>query len=402
MAKLLRVAVHEYRRNVFKRSFLLALCSVPAMLVMIVGIGVVMESRGVKDTPVGYVDHAGLFARPVAPPLSGSGRAVQLVAFPSEPEARAALDAGEVQAYYVVAADYDQTRDVDLFYVRPPGSNAVRQFYDFVRINLLADQPSGLARRALQAGDRVTVTSLDGKRQVPSGGPTFGILMPLVIGLVFVFLLLMSSGYLMQAVAEEKENRTMEVLATSVSPLQFIGGKVLGIVGVGLTQLAAWIVVGAAVLAVSRWAGSSWLQDPSLDWQPILAAVALAVPAFVLAAALMTATGATVTASQESQGAGIVFALLHIAPLYLAGMVISAPHSPLSIALSLLPFTALLTVVLRNLFASVPAWQVAASVAVQTVCALAAIWLASRAFRLGMLRYGQRIRLRELVRVRAR
>jgi len=402
MSKLLHVAVYEYQRNAFRRSFLLALFSVPLMLIMIVGVGAVMESRGTNRAPVGYVDHAGLFARPIAAPVAGSGRPVEFISFGTEQEARAALDTGKVQAYYVVAADYYETRDVDLVYIHPPGGNARRQFYDFVRINLLAGQPSDLGRRALLAGDKVTVTSLDGRRQVPSTGPTFGILMPLVIGLAFLFLLMTSSGYLMQAVAEEKENRTMEVLATSVSPLHLIAGKVVGIVGVSLTQLTAWTLFSLLAVAIAHAAGIGWMQDLSLDWGPVLATVALAIPCYVLASALMTAVGATVTTSQESQGAGMIFALLHGLPFYLAWAIVSAPHGTVSVTLSFLPFTALLAVVMRNLFASVPAWQVAVSMVVQVGCALAAIWLASRAFRLGMLRYGKRLRLREVLQARVR
>jgi len=375
---------------------------VPAMVAGVVGVGIFMESRGVNQAPVGYVDQSGLFAQPVAAPVAGFGKPVQFVPFKSEQDARAAVDAGKLQAYYVVAADYFKTRDVDLVYVHPPGSNATRQFYDFVRINLLVGHPQDYARRALLVGDNVITTSLDGRRHIPSGGPTFAILAPLVIGLSFLLLLLMGSGYLLQAVVEEKETRTIEVLVTSVSPLQLVAGKVVGIVGVSLTQLVAWTLFSFLALAAARRAGIGWLQDLSLDWGPVLATAALAVPCFVLASALMVAVGATLTSSHESQPAGNLFFILHALPFWLAWAIVSSPHGALSVALSFLPFTALMTVVLRNLFAAVPTWQVAAAFATQSLCALAAIWLAGGAFRLGMLRYGKRLRLRDLVQVRGR
>jgi hypothetical protein len=68
--------------------------------------------------------------------------------------------------------------------------------------------------------------------------------------------------------------------------------------------------------------------------------------------------------------------------------------------LSLLPFTALPTVILRNIFGNVPLWQVAAGTGLQTAYALGALWVAGRAFRMGTLRYGQRLRWRELMRGR--
>jgi ABC-2 type transport system permease protein len=404
ISKLWRIAQHEYRRNVFKRSFILALLSVPLMIVLNVGVGFFMASREVNNTPVGYVDHAGLLAEPVPAPVTGSANRVELIPFDSEAAARTALEAGEIQAYYVVAAHYFSTRHVELFYLEAPGNNATRQFYDFIQINLLASRSSlgaDVARRAALLGDQVTVRSLDGSRHVPSGGPTFGIIMPLLIGFAFVFLLLMNSGYLMQAVADEKENRTMEVVATSASPTQLIGGKVLGVVAVSLTQLVVWTLTSILAIAVAHHLGIDWLQDLSLDWGTVLAAAGLAIPAYVMACALMAAAGAMIVSANESQAAGMPFAVLHLAPLYLAWAIVMTPNALLPTILSFLPFTALLAVTLRNIFTAVPFWQVAASIAIQTACAIGAIWLAGRALRLGMLRYGRRLRLRELLRARS-
>jgi ABC-2 type transport system permease protein len=400
MNKLCRVAVYEYSRTVFKRSFILALLSVPLMICVTVGVGLFMESREVNNMPVGYVDHAGLLANPIPAPVSGSREPVVLLPFQSDTKARAALEAGEIQAYFVLSADYLQSRDASLYFLEEPAGNATRQFYDFLQINLLTDQPAELARRAALVSEGVTVRSLDGRREVPSGGPTFGLIMPLMVGFAFVFLLLMSAGYLMQAVVEEKENRTMEVLTTSVSPLGFISGKVLGIVAVSFTQLAIWSLVTVLAVAIARMAGIAWLQDTSLDWGIVLGTVALAVPSYVLAAAAMTAVGATVTSSKESQSIGSLFFILHLIPVYLSFAIVRTPNAALPTLLSFLPFTALMTVTLRNIFSAVPFWQIAASFVIQTLCAGGALWLASRAFRLGMLRYGQRLRWLELVKSR--
>jgi len=404
MSKLWRIARHEYRRNVFRRSFILALLSVPLMLVLNVGVGLIMASREVNNAPVGYVDHSGLLAEPIPAPVTGSTNPIALFPFESEAAARTALEAGEIQAYFVVAAHYYSTRDVDLFYVEPPGNNATRQFYDFIQINLLAGQPSigaDAARRAALLGDKVTVRSVDGSRHVPSGGPTFGTIMPLLISSAFLFLLLINSGYLMQAVVDEKENRTMEVIVTSASPTQVIGGKVLGVVAISFTQLAVWTLAAILAIAIAHRLGVDWFQDLSLDWGTVLATAALAIPTYVTACALMAAAGATVTSAQESQAAGTPFVVLHLAPFYLAWAIVMTPNAILPTILSFLPFTALLTVTLRNIFTAVPAWQVAVGIVVQTVFAVGAIWLAGHAFRLGMLRYGQRLRLRDMLRVRS-
>jgi len=402
MSKLWLIALYEYRRIVFKKSFIMALLSVPLMISLNIGMGLLMESLQNDNAPVGYIDYAGLLADPIPAPVAGSREPVEFTPFQTEDGARAALEVKDIQAYYSVAADYAETSQIDLVYLKKPGRNATRQFYDFIQINLLSDQPPDIARRAALISDNVIVRSLDGSRQLPGGGPTFGIIMPLLISIAFLALLVMSSGYLMQAVADEKENRTMEVLMTSVSPTQFIGGKVLGIVAISFTQFVAWTAVAVLAIIIARSAGIAWFQNLDLDWGTIWATVAVAIPTYVLASALMTAVGATVTSAQEGQSMGTLFFILHIIPVYVAGLVIvKAPSSSLPTVLSLLPFTALMTISLRNIFTVVPLWQVAASAAVQTVCAVGALWLAGRAFRLGMLRYGQRLNWRELMKERS-
>lgn len=397
MRKLWRVARYEYVRNVFKRSFILALLSVPLVIALNVGVGFLMESLEDSDGPIGTVDHAGLLADPLPVPVADPDEPLAFIPFETEEEAQAALEDGRIQAYAVIAADYFASRRVDLRYLEEePGSNVFRQLYDTVQINLLADLPPEIAHRAV-AGDDIVVRSPDGGREFSPSGPTLEVLLPLFISIAFLFLFMMSSGYLMQAIADEKENRTMEILATSVSPTQLVGGKVLGIVAISLTQLVVWVAIAVLGIVIARGAGLAWFEDVSLNWDVILSMVVIAIPSYVLGAALMTAIGATVTSAQEGQSTSAIFIILYGLPFYLIAVVINDPHSPVAVALSFVPLSALTMVALRNTFAVVPAWQVMASAAAQALYAVGAIWLAGRALRLGMLRYGQRIRWRQLL-----
>lgn len=390
MNNIWKIARYEYRRNVFKKSFIMTLLSIPLMVAIGVGSGLVMESLQNNDLPVGYIDLAGVFDDPIPAPLNDGEEAVEFISFQSEDEALASLEAKGLQAYYIIPADYRETRQLEIVYTKKPAANANRQWYNFLQINLLADQPQEIAYRTA-IGTDVTVRSLDGKRTIADSGPTFGNLMPLFITMAFLGLILISSGYLMGALAEEKENRTMEIVVTSVSPLQLIGGKLLGIVAIGLTVLAAWTLIVILGISTARLSGISWFQDLSIDWSVILSTAAIAVPAYVLVGALMIAIGAMVTSTQEGQSFSSIFVIFHMIPLYVAFTFMDNPGSSLAVTLSLLPFTSLMTIAMRNLFYAVPGWQVAVSVIVQSVSALGAIWLASRAFRMGMLRYGQRL-----------
>jgi len=113
---------------------------------------------------------------------------------------------------------------------------------------------------------------------------------------------------------------------------------------------------------------------------------------------LMTAICSMVSTTQEGQSLSGIFFVLHFLPLYVSIAYLNDPHNSLAVVLSLLPFTSLASVAMRNLFTVVPSWQVAVSVLVQILCAWGAIWLAGRAFRLGMLHYGKRLSFRRVLR----
>jgi ABC-2 type transport system permease protein len=398
MSKTLLVAINEYKTNVFKKSFIVILLSVPLFIGFTVGFGALMSSREDDSRPVGYVDQVGLLAHPVPAPVEDPEDAISFVPFDSEEEARAALENKEIQAYYLLPTEYLQNRDAELVYIQTPGENATRQFYDFLQINLLSDQPPEIAQRAA-SGYSVTVRLPDGSREFPEGAPPFGVVLPVIIGLGLMFLLLTAGGFMMEGVVQERENRTMEVIVTSISPGQMVAGKILGIVWICLTQLAVWMIFGIlAVLLAQNVYNIEWFKNLSIDWGSILAVVAVGIPTFVLASAVMFTIGATVAEAQEGQGLGPILFILSIAPVWFIVKIGDDPNGIFAIILSMVPFASLMTVGIRNMLIVVPWWQVLLSAGLQSLLALGAIWLAGSAFRFGMLRSGQRIRLGEIFR----
>jgi ABC-2 type transport system permease protein len=123
---------------------------------------------------------------------------------------------------------------------------------------------------------------------------------------------------------------------------------------------------------------------------------AVAIPMYIMAAGLMTALGASMATGQDAQQMAALFLQPAVLPFYFATHILKNPGSALALVLSLFPATAVSTYSFRLAFTPVPAWQIAASAGLLTLCALGAVLLAGRAFRLGMLRYGQRLRWREL------
>jgi ABC-2 type transport system permease protein len=411
MPKLWRVALYEYQRRVFRRSFLLILLSLPALIALMVIVGVLAGATTTDTEAVGYVDHAGFLVDPMLPPQrEGSpddpavGKLVPLLPFPTESEAEHALQNGAIQAYYVIATDYAATARVDLVYIDYPGWNVTQQFWDFMQINQLRDLAPETARRAVAGTDliiRWPEDSPGGAREF-SQATFFSNLLPLVVPVLFVFLLFSSSGYLMNAVVEEKENQTMEVLMTSLSANQLMIGKVVGIVAITLTQAVGWALFAVlGVLIGGRFLGISALENVTIDPGLVMTTAAISAPVFVMLAALMTAVGATMARAEEAQQVTGIFMLPFMVPLWLLQPILEDSNASLAVILSLFPPTSVTTLSVRTAFGQVPQWQTIASFGLSTACAAGAMWIAGRAFRLGMLRYGKPLSLRELLPRRA-
>jgi ABC-2 type transport system permease protein len=397
MIKILRVAWQEYQINVFKKSFIIVLLSVPLFFAITAGLAILLEGGGESITALGYVDQAGILDHPIPAPLEDLQTRVEMIAFTSEAEARTALQERQVQAYYLLPPDYLERGNIELVYREKPGNMATGQFYDFLQVNLMAGKAPELARRAA-LGSNVIVYTLRPNGKLAPGGPSLGNLLPLLTGMVLIGLLLTSSGFMMQAVFREKENRVVEVLVTSISAGEMVAGKVLGVIAISFTQLVIWSLFALlAILTGSSLFGMPWLQEANLNWYGILSVAAIGLPAYAMTSALMFTLGLIVSTPQEGEQFGPLLFLVYLTPLYLLIPIGNNPTHPLAVTLSLLPFSGMLTVGFRSLFMTVPLWQVAASVAIHTLAAALALWAAQRAFRLGMLRYGKGIRLGEIL-----
>lgn len=397
MKKTWLVFLHEYARHVFRKRFIFAVLSMPIFIIIIIGVGILAVVLQSNNNPVGYVDSSGLLAHPVSIPRENSifSKSIDFIPYPDETQARAALDQNQIQAYYVLSPDYLQTSKAKLVSLKEPSVNVQGQFEALLRANLLASQPPDVAKRVV-SGSELVIQSADGSRQMAQS-QWANILVPVVGGLLFMMTILMSGSYLMHAVVEEKENRTMEIIVTSVSPDQLMAGKIMGNIGAGLTQVVIWVLFILIGLAFGQ-NSLGWAQNIEISPEFVGILLLAFVPAFFLVGGLMAAVGATVTESREAQQITGMFTLPIVAPYWFSTQIITYPNSPLAVGLSYFPLTAPVTLTLRSGFTQIPTLQLALNIAVLWLCAIAAIWFAARSFRIGMLSYGKRLSLRQILR----
>ena len=389
MRKFWLVARHEYRNMTRRRSFIWSTIGLPLLIAAVTAISALIATGAGEAIALGYVDHAGVIADSAG--ATAQVGDVLFRGFSDEVSARGSLEAGALQAYYVLPADYRQTGQVQMYYGRNTPTERTRQRFDaFLRANLVADQPTAVRGR-VDDGVNLILRSADGRREVTENG-WVNILLPFVAGMFFTFATMMAAGYLLQAITTEKENRTVEVMATSLSPLDLVGGKAVGLMAVALTQLLIWIaaLVVGLVIAACFWPEVAAVRAP---WGLLGVTALFFLPTYALVAGIMVAIGGMVTEAQQGQQISGITSMLFMIPLFLTVLIFSQPDSPLIVALTLFPTTSFLTILMRWGATVVPIWQLAVSWVLLVAAAGLSVWAAARIFRIGMLRYGQPLNL---------
>jgi ABC-2 type transport system permease protein len=393
MRELWLVAKHTYWERVRSRSFLLTTFGLPLLMVAMMVVFFLVIMSGIDDRPLGYVDRAGLLDPKVSQRLNATHtRTVEMQAFDTEDAAREALEAEEIQAYYVVPEDYLlETQDLRLYYWdKNPAVTIIFNFNRFLRASLIEKQPREIAA-ILTEGIDLTVRSADGSKSFNSGN-ILSFLLPFLLATSFFSSINNSGNYMFYAVMEEKASRTIEILVTSISPLQLMGGKALGLVAVSLTQLALWLGT-PTILALVAGHFIAQISFAAIPWRIILVALLYFLPTFALMASLMSAIGAVFGEKRQAYLIKVFINMLSSIPIFFVILIFADPDSPFLILLSLFPTTAFTTIMMRWSLTTIPLGQLVASWLLLILATGGSLWIAARVFRMGMLRYGQRLKL---------
>ena len=389
------VAKHEYRRMVFRRAFIAATLAIPLLMVVVIGAGIAVAISGQNRSPIGYVDIPGLLDPALQTTLPDADERVEVREYPDEQTAMAALEAEEIQAYFIFPAEYPQSLETDIYYLEKPLDNDVwAEFDDFVRVNLVQSLPADIRARTLE-GPTMVIEDIVSKRTF-SESTIINIILPFVGTFFFMFATMSAAGYMLQVVADEKENRMMEVMLTSVSPGQMIGGKSVGLLAASLTQLGIYVIAIVAGLVVAA-PHVKQLQNVEIPWDYLGVMALFFFPSYALISALMVAIGSSVSELQQGQQVAGLLNLLFILPIMLTSVLFSNPNHPIMLIFTLSPTTSFLTISLRWGLGTIPFWQIGLSWIILAGSTALAIWAAARVFRAGMLRYGQPLTLKSVL-----
>jgi ABC-2 type transport system permease protein len=207
----------------------------------------------------------------------------------------------------------------------------------------------------------------------------------------------------MRSILEEKSTRIVEILIASIRPSQLLAGKILGVAGVGMTQFLIWTVTAGALGAYGGAMSRALSPDahPAPIHLPLSTLVYLVIfflAGYFLYAALYATVGAIVSSEEDAQQMQWPVTLLVIMAFVPFGIILHDPNSPASVVLSLVPFFAPILMFLRIALQTPPFWQIALSLALLVLTTVGLIRFAGRVYRVGVLMYGKRPSLVEVLR----
>ena len=231
-------------------------------------------------------------------------------------------------------------------------------------------------------------------------GATQTFFVGLILAMAIYFAVVLFAASVMRGVLEEKRDRIVEVLLSSIRAREFMVGKVLGIGGASLFQMLVWAgFAAAAVIWEPALAARYDTAIPAIPDIPVAAVVSFLyffVTGFLLYAAMFGAAGAIATSDQEANQMQFPVTVPLLIGIFIMYSMMADPDNPIAVAGTLIPFTAPVVVPVRAMMTEIPAAQYVASGVLMLLTVAAVTWLAAKIYRIGVLSTGKKLTLKEL------
>lgn len=398
MNKTLVIFRHELLVTLKRTSFILVTLAAP--LLMLVGYGIYQGVQNwyhpseAETKTIGYVDQAGGFDQ-------YTDLGATFVRYPDEEEARQSLLSGEISEYFVIPSDYVRTGLIVRYTMKrelEPPSQTMESIRGFLISNLIGGETSTEVLERAKTPIILSSIRLDETgKEIEGQNPFMQFFMPYIFAILLMFSIFFASGYLLQSISEEKENRLMEVLLSSVSARQLLVGKVLGLGAAGLAQIVLWVISFWVLVDVAL-AKIPGLSAASMPPSLLVLALVYYVLGYLLFAVIMAVLGSIGTTARESQSWSSIVALTAMLPMFFLNVIIENPNHAISVVFTLIPTTSSVTAMMRLPTEGIPAWQLVLSLALLIAAIFFCMWAGAKIFRACLLMYGKRPSLSEIAR----
>ncbi len=406
------IARREYTERVRTRGFILATVLIPCLMAALVGGSAYFMSRTKTNSHIAIVTSDKTLGQDLKQQLE-TGKNSEMAVDVMEPSeaTRAGLDA-QLHTHGAQLAGY--------LWVTPPAQLGERPHFAYT-----ARSAGDIAtEEGIESGVRTVLT----REGLLSHGLTSAqideITAPvdidtsstgntaLAFGIAYLFFFLMYMVIMLygmntaRSIIEEKSSRVFEVLLATIKPDELLAGKIIGVGAVGLTQIIIWMLAAAKLASspmVAKLAGGGTAAGTAsmhgvLSGAQIGFFVLYFIFGFLLYSSIAAALGAMTNSEQELQQLNLFLVLPLAFCMVMLAPTMRAPDSTLAQVVSLIPFCSPLLMNFRTALTSVPAWQIILSVVLMSLTIGIVIWISSRIYRVGILMYGKRPNLPEILR----
>jgi ABC-2 type transport system permease protein len=434
MNKMFAIIKREYLQAVRRKMFIFMTLFFPVLMAALFIIPGLMVASSLGEKKVAVIDGTGglrdSFSHHIAAEVSDPKKALggrrggelpqSLDVEYVDAHGQVKLDATAQPYLDRLNVDKKSGNRLDAVLLIPPntfeGNDAKMTFYSRSSTDLFSKERLGsIANRAIQRQrlaargiDRAIVDTLT--REVPvdsvqfsrSGEQKKGNEANFIIGFIFAGLLIIPSFIYgletMRGIVQEKSERIVEVLVSSMSPRQLLTGKILGIAAVGLTQVTVWLTIIAAVGTFGAASAMVAGFDVSQFLRPMVFVyfALFFVLGYLTFVCIYAIAGAACNTDKEAQQLVAPIQMVMMLPWFVMFAIITNPDSSFSVALSLAPVYGPITMFVRTLVSEPPVWHILVSIGVSIVTIAVFFYVTAKIFRVGILSYGKRPTIPEL------
>jgi ABC-2 type transport system permease protein len=398
------IARREYTERVRTKSFILATVLIPVLMGGLVLGGGLLASRSKSNSHIAIVTADTAFAQDLQQKLqSDKDNAITAQLETPTPATRATLDkqlkerSSSLDGYlWVDPATAPEARPTFRYKARSVGDISTQiALESAIRSVLLREQLAAKGMAPAEVSSLLAPVDLD----TSASGNTLAALAAAYVMFLLMYMAIMLYGMnTARSIIEEKTSRVFEVLLATIKPDELLAGKIIGVGAVGLTQVGIWMLAASALSLTSFAASLIGSGHSFVSLAQICFFLVFFTFGFVLYSSIAAALGAMTNSEQELQQLNmflvlpLAFCTVMIVPL------VRAPNSLLSTVASLVPFCSPLLMNARLSLTDVPMWQVGLSMVLMTLTIVAILWVSSRIYRVGILMYGKKPNLPEILR----
>ena len=415
MNKLLLIIQREYTTLVARKSFIVITLLIPFLFVAIGAVPVLISewNNSGSAEAVTVIDETGRLAGVI--PDTESFRFIPLKGEAGSTDVKSFFDQSgdSMSALVVIPANVLDSAKVNIYSKSTVNMALVSHVTESLNDTLTAVKIASMGvpnldKMVKEAQVDIDVNSVklsdDGTESEAS--TTAAMVLGMVLAFITYMFVLTYGAMIMNSVIEEKTNRIVEVIVSSCKPFQLMMGKIIGVALVGLTQFLIWaILISVAVGGL----GISLANDPMSDLAVVFNAiqsvnlvsiftcfVVYFLGGYLLYASLFAGFGSAVDqASDASQFTSPIIIVMVVA-LYAGIGCMENPNGSMAMWCSMIPFTSPIVMMVRLPY-DVPFWQIAVSVALLYGTAFGLVWVSSRIYRIGILRYGKKFTFKEIM-----